>query len=99
MTYNLTNVTNADNIAEIFIGMNQASGNILTNMVLIVLGVIFMIVLLRNNPPAEAITATGGVLSIISLSFLAIGLTDIVFVIGSGLLFAGGGVALYLSNR
>lgn len=99
MVVNMSNITGANNIAEIFIGMNIQSSGLIGTLSLLVLTVIFLMTLLRFNPPAESFTATAGVMTVISLMFLAMGLTDIVWTIGYGLLLSVSAVALYLQKN
>lgn len=98
MTYNLTNFTSADNLAEQFIAVNTASNNWLSYLLVLGVFIVMIVSLLKNNPVQESFFASSTVSLILSLLFLMGGLTNIEWVIGWTVLWAASMIALYKSG-
>lgn len=95
MNYNLTNFTTSDNVLEMMVAVNSASGNWVSYGLLIGLFVILLISLLRNNPVQESFFASSTVSLVVSLLFLISGLINVVWVVGFTLIWALSMIALY----
>lgn len=90
----MTGFNNATSFVQLITGVNNATGNIASILVLIALFIIVLVGLLRNNPPAESIMTSGAVCTIISLIMLAGGITNVTVVVGFTLIFALGAITL-----
>lgn len=99
MVYNMSGFENSNNILESTVAINTASNNLLVMAFLVVLFLVLLIRLMRNNPGPEAFTASSGVCTLIALMFLAADLVAYQWVIGFSLLFALGAVGVYLRNK
>lgn len=95
----MTAISNSHNLLEMGIGLNTASGNIFSGMLLLTIFGVLLIILLRNTNPTEAFTAASTVCVIISLTMLAAEFTSVFFVILFMLIWGISAVALYLVNN
>ena len=99
MTYNMTDFETAYNLYDVFRITNSLSDNLLVNGGLLVVWVVLFFALNARNPAPESFLAASGALTIISLIFLAMELTSLVWVIGFMLMFAMSAVGAYLRNK
>lgn len=97
--YNMTGFENSNNILDSTIAINSASNNLLAMSFLVVLFLVLLIRLMRNNPGPEAFTTASLVCTLICLMFLAAGLVDYKWLIGFTLMTAIGAVGIYLRNK
>lgn len=95
----MTAFEDSNNIVGLFTGVNNASGNILGYLTLISVFIVILMALLRNNPPAESIFAASFVSSIVSLLFMAAGITNIAWFVGCVIMTAASAIALYTNNK
>lgn len=98
MTYNMTGVTEAQNLLQFFSGVNTASGNVLSYGFMILIWMFLTFIMLRQNPVSESILASSFVCSIISLLFMAAGIVNVAWFVGFTLLTAAAAVSLYLNR-
>lgn len=94
----MSGFNNATSFVKIITATNNATSGIAAFLLVAGLFVVLMISLLRNNPPAESITAAGAVSTVVSLLLYMGGMLDLVFVGGFAVIFAIGAVALYLNK-
>lgn len=98
MTYNMTAFEQSNNVLDVFISINNITGNLMALLTLVSIFIIMMIILLRNNPPTESIVAASATTTVFALVFLAINVVSVQFVIAPATIFAIGAVALYLNR-
>ena len=94
----MTGFNNATSFVKVITSTNTATGGIASFLIVAALFVVILINLLRNNPPAESITTAGMVSTIVALLMYQGGMLDLAYVVGFMLVFALGGVALYLNR-
>lgn len=94
MTYNMTSVAAARSVNGIIAGVNDASGGLFTVLTLVSVSVILFMALIRQNPPADSLFATGMVTSIIALLFYGLGWTSVVWVVAYVAITAVGAVGM-----
>lgn len=101
MTYNMSGVETADNIAEIFLGVNTATQGYyvtLSGLVLMAVFMILLVILLRYQPAAESVLASSAVCTIAGLLFFAMGALSALWVVGFGIIFAISAVGVFLKR-
>lgn len=98
MVYNLTAVGNATNVLDFFSGVDTASGGLLGSLTLLSIFLILLFGLLRNNPVPESFTAASTVTVLVSLVFMYLNISSVVWVIGFTVVWAMSAIALYKSN-
>jgi len=74
--YNISFLDNSTNLANIFIGINTASNNLLAIMFLAVIYVIFAI-LLKDNGMLNSLLFSGVITTIVSILFMGLGMVNI----------------------
>lgn len=99
MGYNMTAFGNATNILDMTLAVNDASSGLIGILAVVSIFIILLMNLLRNTPPPEAVFASSFVACIFSLIFVTIGLLGMTWFIGSVVVLALSGGALYLVNR
>ena len=99
MTYNLTGVPAANNILEILVVADNTTGGIYSNLAIATVFIIVLISLMRNNPPAESMTAASTTAFLLSLGLTAAGLGTSATIMITGLLLTVSAIALYTINR
>jgi hypothetical protein len=97
--YNMTAIEQSNNLAQVGVGVNTASGGLLGITFLIALFVILFILLIRRNPAPESLAAASGVSTVVALIMLAAQLITMPWLIGASLMFAMSSVGLYLRNK
>lgn len=99
MPYNMTSFGGSTNILSLFSSVDSASGNLVFPLMLITIGVVLFVILLRRSPPQESLVAASTVTTIIALFLLAAGAVSILWVVGFTVLWAVGGIALYIAKQ
>lgn len=99
MTYNLTGVPAANNVLELMIVSDNASGGLFSSLAIAAVFIIILISLLRNNPPAESATGASMAAFIVSLGFTAAGLGTSATITITALILTVSVVALFIINR
>lgn len=101
MTYNMSAVESANNIGELFLGVNTATTDNYVSMaglLLITIFIVLFIIMLRYQPAPESFLASSALSTIISLILLAMGAVSAVWAIGFGSMLAFSAVAIYLKR-
>lgn len=97
----MSGVESANNIAEIFLGVNTATQDSyvsLVGLILLAVFVILLIIQLRTQPAAESILAASIVCTLASLMFLVMEAISGPWVVAFGLLAALSAVGVYLKR-
>lgn len=97
MTYNLTNLSNATSIDELFINMNQLSGNFLSSGIIIVFYVILFVMMLRFGTK-QAFATTSFITSILVSLMYALGVVPFAILFTLWILSALGMLWLYVDK-
>lgn len=101
MTYNMTAVENANNIAELFLGVNSATQDSyvsLAGLLTIAIFIILLIIQLRTQPAAESILSSSVVCMLASLMMLVMGALGAPWVVAYGILAGVSAVGVYLKR-
>ena len=97
MTYNMSAFESSNNIAQQYVAMNTIVP-FFTPIVLVVIFVVFTLLFLRRNPLQESVAGASGVTGVAAVIFLAMGVIDVVYVIGAAVVFGVAAIALYLKS-
>lgn len=96
MVYNMTNMTNANNVLELYIAVNNSSeGQLISILFLTTLFIVILIGLLRRNTPVESITAAGGVCFLVGSLLSYVGVMPFLYPLAAGIIFAAGAIGIY----
>jgi len=99
MAYNMTNFSASNNVLDLGISINEASGNWLSYGILSALFIVLLMTLIRNNNPTpEAFFGSSTICVIVSLLFLTAGLINIVWVVGFTFIWALSAISLYVNK-
>ena len=95
MTYDMSSVEGSENLLQMFVGVNNITGGLLSIMFIILIFVTMLIIMMRRNPVQESVIASGFVTVIVTLAFMAIQAIDLLWGLGIITITIIGAISLY----